>query len=68
MSVNFAYHLPFLFDMEFKRDARGRLYGDAKCPVCAEQIILRKKKDRESFSREEYAKHYEQKHLTANKG
>jgi hypothetical protein len=53
--------IPFMFDIEFKRDAKG-LHGVGKCPACGEAIVLRKKKDRESFSKVEYAAHYEKAH------
>jgi predicted RNA-binding Zn-ribbon protein involved in translation (DUF1610 family) len=34
----------------------------AICPECGERIVLREAKDFESFTGDEYAKHYQERH------
>jgi DNA-directed RNA polymerase subunit RPC12/RpoP len=43
-----------------KQDAKKRWY--CECPVCGEKILLKKRKDFESFTKEEYGRHYADKH------
>ena len=57
-TTNHSIGIPYAF----RHVKGGKVY--AECPVCGEHIELRTRKDFESFTGDEYARHYMKHHAT----